>query len=80
MINPLIESTVRELLSTPASPALVGITAAALASSALNAWLKSRGHITLMNVLNKLLWLAAGVVTMDAFFNVGNVAEALFNL
>lgn len=80
MINPLIESTLREFMSTPASPALVGITAAALVSSALNAWLKSRGHTTIMSILNKLLWLAAGVVTMDAFFNVGQTVEALFKI
>ena len=80
MINPLIESTIREFMSTPASPVLLGVTAAALASSALNAWLTSRGHTTLVSVLNKVIWIATGVVTMNTFFNFGNVMEALFKL
>ena len=80
MINPLIESTVREFLGTPASPALLAVTASALVSSALNAWLKSRGHTFIMGGINKILWIAAGVVTMDSFFNFINAAEALFKL
>jgi hypothetical protein len=80
MINPLIESTVREFLSTPASPALLAITASALVSSGLNAWLRSRGHTMIVSVVNKIIWIAAGVVTMDSFFNVINVAETLFRL
>jgi len=79
-INPIVWKSVVGLLAAPGAGQLIIISSAAVTSAAINHFLKQRGLDVLATILNRLIWIGAGIVFMDAFFDATKVVQALFDL
>ncbi|MMZ47331.1 hypothetical protein D1872_89740 [compost metagenome] len=80
IINPIVWKATLGLLAAPGAGHLLIITSVAITSASINYFLKRRGHDLLAKLLNRLIWIGAGVVFMDAFFDSVEVVQALFGL
>lgn len=79
-INPIVWKAAVGLLTAPGAAHLALITSAAVASAIANYYLHRRGHDLLAKLISRLVWIGAGIVFMDLFFDTAKVVQALFEL
>lgn len=79
-INPIVWKAIIGLLAAPGSGHLLLISSVAITSASINYFLHKRGLDLLAKLLNRVIWIGAGVVFMDAFFDATKVVQALFDL
>lgn len=78
VISPWIWKSVTGFIAAPFAGHLTLVASAAIGSSIMNYYLNRRGKVLVIKIVNRVLWVLAGIVCLDAFFSAGHAIQVMF--